>query len=96
MGRDEADSKTRKLRGCQLLAGEAVKEDKLESISILAAGIAHDFNNYLATLLGNISLAMSYTDKDNKAYNIILIPGCSWRQRQSRIRVRRAIAWKFN
>ncbi len=50
---------------------KAIKAAKLESISILAGGIAHDFNNYLATMLGNISLARSYTDKQDKLYNYL-------------------------
>ena len=48
---------------------EIFKADKLESIGILAGGIAHDFNNYLATLLGNICLAMSYKNDYSKVYN---------------------------
>ena len=50
---------------------EILKADKLESISILAGGIAHDFNNYLATLLGNITLGMLYTDKQDKVYKYL-------------------------
>jgi len=50
---------------------KAIKAAKLESISILAGGIAHDFNNYLATMLGNISLARSYTDKQDKVYRYL-------------------------
>ena len=47
---------------------ELMKEDKLDSIGILAGGIAHDFNNYLATLLGNISIAKLYTGDENKIF----------------------------
>jgi two-component system, cell cycle sensor histidine kinase and response regulator CckA len=41
---------------------EAVKHQKLETISILAGGIAHDFNNYLTAIAGNITMAQEMLD----------------------------------
>jgi PAS domain S-box-containing protein len=50
---------------------EALKIKKLESVGILAGGIAHDFNNILTAILGNISLAGLYVEKDNKAHRLL-------------------------
>lgn len=50
----------------KMLEQEMLKGDKLESIGLLAGGIAHDFNNYLATLLGNISLAKLHENNPAK------------------------------
>lgn len=36
---------------------EKLKNQKIESISILAGGIAHDFNNVMTGVMGNVSLA---------------------------------------
>lgn len=41
------------------------RNDKLESIGVLAGGIAHDFNNFLTAIMGNISL-LKMTVKDSK------------------------------
>jgi two-component system cell cycle sensor histidine kinase/response regulator CckA len=45
---------------------EHIKASKLESIGTLAGGIAHDFNNILATIMGNIELAQSYVQPQDK------------------------------
>ena len=37
---------------------------KLEGLGVLAGGIAHDFNNLLVTILGNATLAKSFTGLD--------------------------------
>lgn len=36
---------------------EMLRQEKIESVGILAGGIAHDFNNLLTAVLGNISLS---------------------------------------
>lgn len=43
-----------------------IEEDKLHSVSLLAAGIAHDFNNILSSIMGNISVVRMSIDSDHK------------------------------
>ena len=50
------------------LEQELQNREKLEAVGNLAGGIAHDFNNYLATLLGNVSLAKAYMDNPEKVF----------------------------
>ncbi len=47
---------------------DLLRNQKLESIGILAGGIAHDFNNLLTGILGNISLAKTYLPPGGEAY----------------------------
>jgi two-component system cell cycle sensor histidine kinase/response regulator CckA len=55
----------------QRLEQEALKARKLESVGVLAGGIAHDFNNILAGILGNINLALDYTDPHELTYSLL-------------------------
>ncbi len=50
---------------------EVIKGQKLESIGVLAGGIAHDFNNILVAILGNLSLATSLVNPENKLYPLL-------------------------
>ncbi|MBA3035605.1 MAG: response regulator, partial [Desulfobacterium sp.] len=50
---------------------ELLKAKKLESVGILAGGIAHDFNNILTAISGNISLAKTYMESDNKIFDLL-------------------------
>ena len=42
-----------------------LRTQRLDSIGILAGGIAHDFNNIVAAVLGNISLARTYSRENS-------------------------------
>lgn len=51
---------------------EREKNNKLDSIGVLAGGIAHDFNNILTAILGNISLARYQISDNEKVANLLL------------------------
>ena len=47
---------------------EVLKVQKLESLGIFAGGVAHDFNNIMTSVLGNISLAKSWLNPEDRAF----------------------------
>lgn len=51
---------------------EILKNQKLESLGLLAGGIAHDFNNILTVILGNISLARKQVKSPEKVEQRLL------------------------
>src|SRR6185369_10222390 len=56
----------------RMMQAELLKNQKLESLGVLAGGIAHDFNNILTGILGNISYARKFMDESQKPYRILL------------------------
>jgi PAS domain S-box-containing protein len=54
-----------------LMQNELLKNQKLESLGVLAGGIAHDFNNILTGIVGNISLARMNIDNAGKAGQLL-------------------------
>ena len=50
---------------------EFLKNQKLESVGLLAGGIAHDFNNILTAITSNLYLAKEEINKDEESYELI-------------------------
>lgn len=48
---------------------ERLKNQKLESVGVLAGGIAHDFNNILTAVIGGISLAKAEMVEGSEVYD---------------------------
>jgi nitrogen-specific signal transduction histidine kinase/CheY-like chemotaxis protein len=48
---------------------DMLKNQKIESLGVLAGGIAHDFNNILTIILGNVSLARLQLNDPEKVAN---------------------------
>jgi PAS domain S-box-containing protein len=55
----------------RLTQNELLKNQKLESLGVLAGGIAHDFNNILTGIMGNISFARKSLGKPEKAEQLL-------------------------
>ncbi|MDD2272672.1 MAG: PAS domain S-box protein [Desulfuromonadaceae bacterium] len=55
----------------RLMQDELLKNQKLESLSVLAGGIAHDFNNILTGIMGNISFARMSLATPEKAQHLL-------------------------
>ncbi len=54
----------RDIRNEIILQEEIIKNQKIESIGLLAGGLAHDFNNILSGIMGNLYLAKTYLGCD--------------------------------
>lgn len=53
------------------MESELLRISKLESFGVLVEGIAHDFNNILMAVIGNISLAEQFVERESKASTLL-------------------------
>jgi len=56
----------------ELLQQQIIRNQKLESIGVLAGGIAHNFNNALTGVMGYVSFAKKYLDNSHSAHPLLL------------------------
>ena len=68
---DDANVQSLEESDCLDTAGRLEEDSKLESIAALSGGIAHDYNNLLTAIIGNITLAQTYLDKDDKPHMLL-------------------------
>ena len=54
------------------LQNEQIKNQKLESLGVLAGGIAHDFNNILTGIVGSISLARMLLESSHRSSGLLV------------------------
>ncbi len=56
----------------EMLQRQIVRNQKLESIGVLAGGIAHNFNNALTGVMGYIPFARKFVDESDRAYGLLV------------------------
>ncbi|NOY53392.1 MAG: PAS domain S-box protein [Deltaproteobacteria bacterium] len=71
-GRDYIQGIIRDITLRKKMEQELLKQEKLESLGLLAGGLAHDFNNLLTVILGNLSLAQYQSSTDEHVKGLIM------------------------
>ncbi|TAJ45532.1 ABC transporter substrate binding protein [Methanofollis fontis] len=61
----------RDVTGARHAEEERIRNQKLESVGLLAGGIAHDFNNFLMAVLGNLQIAMDGVDPEEERFGYL-------------------------